>query len=214
VLELGDTSPDAVRAAAETMDADLADADVEEIAALAASFTETPLAGRLASARRVHREHAFAFPLDPADPDGPLLNGVVDVLAEEADGTLLVVDYKTNPVEGQDLDAVVEAHYATQRTIYALAALRTGAARVEVAYAFLVRPTEPVQATYGQGDAERLTSELRADAQGLLRGEYPVAEHPHRELCLTCPGRGGLCSWPQDRVLQPLQPSPPAPASR
>jgi len=43
---------------------------------------------------------------------------------------------------GDDLAAYVEEHYAIQRRVYALATLRAGAARVDVAYAFLERPLE------------------------------------------------------------------------
>ena len=39
---------------------------------------------------------------------------------------------------------VVDREYATQRIVYALAALRDGAPRAEVAYCFLERPGEPV----------------------------------------------------------------------
>jgi hypothetical protein len=30
-----------------------------------------------------------------------------------------------------------------------------------------------------------------------------VTDAPHRELCLTCPGRAELCSWPQEVTLRP-----------
>ena len=156
---------------------------------------------------RVHRERGFAFPLDPADPDAPLLNGVIDVLAEEgADrpGRRL----QDQPRRRRDLDGLVERTYGTQRRVYALAALEAGARTVEVAYAFLERATEPVVAVYAAEDAPRLREELRAAAAGLLAGAFPVAADPHRELCATCPGRGGLCSWPAERVLQPLERAP------
>ncbi|MEA2341218.1 MAG: ATP-dependent helicase/nuclease subunit, partial [Solirubrobacteraceae bacterium] len=197
----------AIAAVAAEFGADATEADVADLRALVEAWEAGPLAGRLRAAARVHRERGFAFPLDPDDHEAPLLNGVIDVLAEEAGGAALVVDYKTNPVAGADLEALVERSYGTQRRVYALAALQAGAREVEVAYAFLERAAEPVVATYAQADAPRLRAELRAAAAGLLAGAFPVTEAPHRELCATCPGRGGLCSWPAERVLQPLEPA-------
>ena len=79
-----------------------------------------------AAAAGVHREHWFAFPLMA---DGPLVNGVVDVLAEEADGTALVVDYKSDRVGDADLEALVEASYGVQRRIYGARVPARGRAR-------------------------------------------------------------------------------------
>jgi hypothetical protein len=115
----------------------------------------------------------------------------------------LVVDYKTDWIEPRaDLLAYVEQRYAIQRRVYALAALRAGAARVEVAYAFLERPDEPISERYDADDADRLEAELLELAAGLLAGEYAVADRPHRELCLTCPGRRSLCSHPEELTLR------------
>jgi ATP-dependent helicase/nuclease subunit A len=197
---------EAIEAVAAELGAEATDADVADLRSLVEAWEAGPLAARLRAAPRVHRERGFAFPLDPADPDAPLLNGIIDVLAEESGGAALVVDYKTNPVAGTDLEALVERTYGTQRRVYALAALESGAHAVEVAYAFLERAGEPVLARYAAADAPRLRDELRDAAAGLLAGAFGVAEDPHRELCATCPGRGGLCSWPAERVLQPLEP--------
>jgi ATP-dependent helicase/nuclease subunit A len=199
-------SREAIEAVAAELGAEATGADVADLRSLVEAWEAGPLAARLRAAPRVHRERGFAFPLDPADPDAPLLNGIIDVLAEEGGGAALVVDYKTNPVAGADLEALVERTYGTQRRVYALAALESGAQAVEVAYAFLERAGEPVLARYDAGDAPRLRDELRDAAAGLLAGAFGVAEDPHRELCATCPGRGGLCSWPAERVLQPLEP--------
>ena len=171
---------------------------LEDMAALVANFASSPLAGRIAGAKAVHRERPFSFPLGPT-----LLTGVVDVLAEEADGAALVVDYKTDRVEG-DVAALVERDYAIQRAAYALAALRAGFDRVDVAYAFLERPDEPVIATFT--DAEALHAELKAHAAGVLDNQFPVATEPHIDLCAGCPGRRALCVHPEELTGRELAP--------
>jgi ATP-dependent helicase/nuclease subunit A len=183
---------DAVRALAAVHETELSDAEVADLQTMVGAFIASPLRARLTAARAIHREHAFAFVLT----GGPLLNGFVDVIATEADGGALIVDYKSDQVGDADLEALVEGSYATQRRIYALAALRSGAPAVEVAHVFLERPGEPATARYEQADADVLDGELQARAAPLLAGEYPVTETPHRSLCATCPGRDGMCSYP------------------
>ena len=184
-----------IRALATAHEVELTDPDVADLRAMVAAFEGSALRERLAAARSVRREHAFAFALGG---DGPMFTGFVDVVAHEADGAALIVDYKSDRVGDADLDAIVEAGYGVQRRIYALAALRAGAPAVEVAHLFLERPAEPAVARYEQADAETLDAELRVAAAALLAGEYPVAAVPHRGLCATCPGRAGLCSYPPE----------------
>jgi ATP-dependent helicase/nuclease subunit A len=195
-LRAGAALPDdeAVRAVGAAHEAELSDTDVADLQALVAAFAGSALRERLGAAGAVHREHAFAFALG----DGPMLTGFVDVLAYEADGAALIVDYKSDHVGEADLDELVEAGYGVQRRIYALAALRAGAPAVEVAHLFLERPAEPAVVRYEQADAETLDAELRASAAPLLAGAYPVTAVPHRGLCATCPGRAGLCSYPSE----------------
>jgi ATP-dependent exoDNAse (exonuclease V) beta subunit len=197
---------DAVRAVAAAHETELTDDDVADLQAMVGAFAGSELRARLAAARDVHREHAFAFVLS----GGPLVNGFVDVIAREPDGTALIVDYKSDQVGDRDLEALVEAGYGTQRRIYALAALHAGAAAVEVAHVFLERPGEPVVARYEQADADALDADLRAQAAPLLAGEYPVAAVPHRSLCATCPGRASMCSYPPELTDRELPTASPA----
>jgi ATP-dependent exoDNAse (exonuclease V) beta subunit len=209
-----------VHAVLEHEDADLAqiaarwDLEVGEeeradVLRLARAFADSPLARRVERARSVHREHGFTLALGDT-----LLTGIVDVLAHERGGARLVVDYKTDALEPEtDLAAYVEERYGIQQRVYALAALRDGAARVEVAYAFLERPREPVAARFEAVDAGRLQDELLELAGGLLAGEYPVTATPHRELCETCPGRRALCSYDEDVTLRPRADARAAPGS-
>jgi hypothetical protein len=172
----------------------------------------------------VRREHPFALVLPAASAGkeeghgdgggagaGSLLTGVVDVMAEEGDGALLIVDYKTDRLEGADPLTALGEHYQVQRSVYALAALRSGAREVEVAHCFLERPADLASARFEAGDLERLDAELRSLAAELARGHFPVAAQPHRELCLTCPARRSLCSWEESMTLRPHPGSPDSP---
>jgi hypothetical protein len=200
----------AVRAVAAAHEAELSEAEVADLQGMVAAFAASPLRERLGAARSVHREHAFAFVV----ADGPLLTGFVDVIAHEDDGAALVVDYKSDQVGDADLEALVATFYATQRRVYALAALRAGAPAVEVAHVFLERPAEPAVARFTQADVHVLDGDLRAHAAPLLAGEYPVADVPHRSLCATCPGRDGLCSYPPELTDRELPAPGPPPAPR
>ncbi|MEA2297554.1 MAG: ATP-dependent helicase/nuclease subunit [Solirubrobacteraceae bacterium] len=177
---------------------ELEDAEVEVIAGLVGAFGRSTLCARLARAGAITREASFALTVD-----GLLVTGYLDVLAEEGGGGMLVVDYKSDRVDpADDLATRVAGAYGVQRRIYALAALRTGAASVEVAYCFLRRPEEVVAERYLAAEAGRLERELAILAGPLLAGRFPVAAEPHRGLCATCPGRGGLCSWEESVTLR------------
>jgi RecB family exonuclease len=196
----------------EIHDEELTPEQVDDIRRLVAAFATSPLCNRLANARQVTREAGFQFTLEP-DGSGPLVRGLVDVLAVEPDGTHLVVDYKTDRIDA-DPDEYVKRNYEVQRLVYALAALRDGAPRVEVAYCMLDHaPDQPITVVYSQQDAPDLADEINRLARGILTHDYPVAETPHRELCGECPGRTALCSYSEEETLRPppaLWPGAPA----
>ena len=173
--------------------------EVEDVRALVAAFGESPLCARLAVARDVRREAAFAFALD-APAVGPLVTGFLDVVATEADGSILVVDYKSDRLGGADPAEAVARDYSTQQAVYGLAGLRDGAPRVEVAYCFLEQPERVVSAVFT--DAAALAEELAGKAAGVLNEDWSVSPDPHRELCADCPGRARLCVHPEDLTLR------------
>ncbi|HEX2233882.1 MAG TPA: UvrD-helicase domain-containing protein [Thermoleophilaceae bacterium] len=180
------------------------DEDVADLRSLVAGFCASALCARLGQADRVRTELPFSFSLAPPEAAGRslLVNGVVDVHAVE-NGRTLVVDYKSDPLDGASPDELVDEAYATQRLIYALAALRGGAPEVEVAYVLLERPDEPVSETYAASDADRLEGELLELARGLAEARFEPTPQPHRELCADCPGQPALCSWEPERTLEP-----------
>jgi ATP-dependent exoDNAse (exonuclease V) beta subunit len=176
---------------------------VEDVRQLVSAFARSPLCARLAAADRLRREQAFVYELVPPGAGGRslLANGIVDVHAEEADRAL-IVDYKTDPVDGIDPEELCARNYAVQRLMYALAALRDGAERVEVAYCFLDRPETPVVASWDAGDADALERELLGLAGGVVERRFAPTGEPHRQLCVECPGRTRLCSWPPEMTLR------------
>ncbi|MEA2213712.1 MAG: hypothetical protein QOF83_3660, partial [Solirubrobacteraceae bacterium] len=184
--------PDALRAAAAAAGLRApAEAEATELTASLERFIASPLRSRLGSATDPRREERFAFAWA-----GVLVTGVIDVLVREPGGQTLIVDYKSDRLDGRDPAGVVAAAYGAQRLIYALAALHAGAARVEVAYCFLESPETPVTQVHERTELPRLEAELGARAGAMLRAEFAVTEAPHRDLCAGCPAQGGLCSWP------------------
>jgi ATP-dependent helicase/nuclease subunit A len=182
----------------------------KEIAALLEAAGRSAPAARVARAEHLRREHSFAFSLAADEPTpaggagGELITGVIDLLAREQGGGMLVIDYKSDRVEGGELDlgALVERDYGVQRLIYALAVLRGGAASVEIVHWFLERPGDPVGAGFTADDREALEAQLAERLRRVREDPFRVSAAPHRGLCLTCPGRAGLCSWDDEHTLR------------
>ncbi|HYB24791.1 MAG TPA: UvrD-helicase domain-containing protein, partial [Solirubrobacteraceae bacterium] len=197
-----------------------------EIAGLIGAALAAEPAARVARAVSVKREYPFSFSLsasgedaegatagsagdDATGPDAPLITGVIDLLARERDGGWLVLDYKSDrlqaassPEAGADLAALVEEHYAVQRELYGLALLRAGAPSVEVVHWFLERPHQPVHARYGAEDRRELQERLAVRLARAREQPFAVSPRPHAALCLSCPGRGSLCSWDDAHTLR------------
>jgi ATP-dependent exoDNAse (exonuclease V) beta subunit len=168
-----------------------------EVRPLIEAFAASDVRARLAAASGVRREQRFAFPLGPV-----LVTGTFDVLAVEADGHSLVVDYKTDRLGGEPPAAVADREYSTQRLVYALAALRAGARQVEVVHLFLQDAANPVSRSFGSDDQAGLEAELTRRAAPLLAGRFEVTPEPHRSLCAGCPAVTGLCSWPLEMTMR------------
>jgi len=170
--------------------------EAEELAESVQRFAASELCRRLARAGETRREERFSFALQ----DTVLIIGAIDVLARESNpaqpARTLIVDYKSDRLDGADPQLVVQRAYATQRLLYALAALRAGAEAVEVAHCFLECPERPVLAAFARSEQPELERELERLAGGVLRREFEVSQAPDRGLCAGCPAEGGLCSWP------------------
>jgi ATP-dependent helicase/nuclease subunit A len=177
------------RASAETI------ADVRR---LLEGFAASPMRARLGAAHSMRAEVPFAFNLATGERS-LLITGYLDVLAREGDRTL-VLDYKSDALGGREPAAICDERYGGQRTVYALAALRSGADRVEVAYSFLERPDEVVSTEFTAGDAPALEQRLVELSAGLVAGRFEPSSTPGADLCAGCPGRAALCSWPPEKT--------------
>jgi len=130
--------------------------------------------------------------------DETVVRGSIDLLVEREGYPPLVVDYKTDRLEGAD-PAEVSDRYALQRAVYALAVSGSRpASEVEVAYVFLERPNEPDVFVFGPADL-RVARKWLSELIGRVRaGEFsPAAEWDRSSaLCQGCPALGQLCSGP------------------
>ncbi len=198
-------SPGDVAERLESYGAEAGPGAVEDTLRFVTAFLGTPLFERLAAAGRVRKELAFAYELAPPAAGGRslLVNGFVDVYAEERE-RVLIVDYKTDSLEGTDAEALVETSYSIQRLIYALAALRSGAPAVEVAYCFLEQPEATVTRAWTAADSDALERELLELAGGVIEGRFEPAPEPHLHLCAQCAGRPSLCSWDEEATSRVL----------
>jgi ATP-dependent helicase/nuclease subunit A len=165
------------------------DAELDRVAGLVEAYCQSELAHRLAGLPGARPERPFAF-----EHDGVLLHGRLDVLLR-ADGRALVVDYKSNALDGADPAEIVEAEYRLQRLVYALACLRAGADEAEVVYQFLERPGDLVSATFSAADVPELEAEL-SEAIGRIRaGDFRPT--PSELACSGCPALDVVCAGPR-----------------
>ena len=165
------------------------DAEVEQVARLVDGYCSSALARRIASLSGARVERPFAF-----EVDGVLLNGRLDVLWR-GDGDAVVVDYKTNILDGRSPGEVVESEYRTQQLVYALACLRAGVDRVEVVYQFLETPEDVVSATFAREDVERLERELAGAISRIREGDFRPTPSPY--ACSGCPALDRVCAGPR-----------------
>jgi ATP-dependent helicase/nuclease subunit A len=129
-----------------------------------------------------------------------VLRGSIDLLVEREGKPPLVVDYKTDRLDGTD-PAERAVHYDIQRSIYALAVAEAlDVEEVEVAYVFLERPDQPAVSHLGRDEMAAARASLTKTIARIGRGEFPVAPKQKRDwsLCRGCPALRGLCSGPAE----------------
>jgi RecB family exonuclease len=176
------------------------DEGADQVGELTAAFLDSPLREEVADAQ-VSPEVPFVLSIG-----GTLIRGSIDLLAQRSDGSVLVVDYKTDRLQGRD-PADTVARYSIQRDLYALAAGARGAP-VETAYVFLERADQPVRESFGEAELESARARVEAVLERLAEGRFEVTDRPHRALCADCPARERLCSQTIEAQLRD-DPDPP-----
>jgi hypothetical protein len=150
------------------------------------AYCTSPLAQRIAALGGARPERPFTF-----EVDGVLLRGRLDVLWRDG-ARALVLDYKTNVLDGHTPAEIVDAEYGLQRAVYALVCLLAGAQEAEVVYQFLEAPDDIVSTTYTAADRDRLLEEVGAAVGRVVRGE--IRARPSAFVCQGCPLRGVACA--------------------
>jgi len=163
--------------------------EVERIRSLIEAYCNSELAVRVSALDGVAKEQHFTF-----EHDGVLLHGFLDTYHRAGDRAL-VVDYKSNLLDGQEPAEIVARSYELQRLVYALACFRAGADEVEVAYLFLERPDEPVTSTFTRAQVAELEAELSAAIARLRAGEFRPT--PSEYACAGCPALDVVCAGPR-----------------
>ena len=164
------------------------DAEVEHVGRHVRAYCDSSLAARIGVLEGVRVERPFAFAVDDV-----LLNGRLDVLWRSG-AEALVLDYKTNAIDGRGPAAIVEDEYRLQRSVYALACFRAGADDVEVVYQFLEAPEDVVSERFSRGDVERLERELGAVIARIREGDFRPT--PSAFACSGCPALDRVCAGP------------------
>jgi hypothetical protein len=164
---------------------------LERATRLVRNWLDSGLIGEIKGAKLLP-EAPFVLELGPS-----LVRGSIDLLAERPDGSLLVIDYKTDRLGGTAPAEHME-RYEVQRKLYAVAASLRANAPVTTMYSFLERPDDPQIDEYGPVEIAALRVELEALVAELETGDFEVTPTPHRALCHDCPAAARLCSYDRD----------------
>jgi ATP-dependent helicase/nuclease subunit A len=169
--------------------AGVSEEELERVAGLVQAYCDSSLAKRVAELRGAQPERPFAF-----EHDGVVIRGRLDVLWREGDRAL-VVDYKSNALDGREPAEIIESEYTLQRLVYALVCLRAGATDVEVAYQFLEQPRDVVSRTFSPADAPELETKLSAAIARIRAGDFRPT--PSEFACSDCPALDLVCAGPR-----------------
>jgi ATP-dependent helicase/nuclease subunit A len=189
-LERVDLARPAVPADLEERLAGAAQEDVERVAGFVGAYCTSDLARRIASLPEPQKEQAFVF-----EHDGVVLHGFIDVL--QLGAPAVVVDFKTNALEGRLPERIADEEYRLQRLVYALACFRAGADSVEVVYQFLERPNALAVTHFTRDDVARLERELSDEIARLRTGSFTPT--PSERACSDCPALDVVCAGPRLR---------------
>ncbi len=128
-----------------------------QVARLAGAALKSPVVAAAFATGRARRELYVATEIE-----GTVLDGYVDLCFEEPDGTLSVVDYKTDSVSDRAAAAERAASYELQAASYALCLEEASGRRVgRCVLVFLSPPREPIEHELSGSSLEERKQEVR-----------------------------------------------------
>ena len=104
----------------QTADKGIASRNANEIARLAQKALSTPAVTAALRAPNLWSEIPVAAPITTPKGDVVVIEGIIDLLYQDADGELVVIDYKSDDITEPEISARLE-HYQWQGAAYAAA---------------------------------------------------------------------------------------------
>lgn len=137
-----------------------------------------PLIERVRSAPKIEREYSFFL-----DLGGTTVQGVIDLVFQDADGHGIVVDYKSNDLAGPGRLETLTELYRPQIELYALAAKRAGLIEPDEGTLYFLNKAKPVPL---QVDAERLDAAEGRASEALSSIARSTWDTEPGEKCRGC----------------------------
>ena len=180
----GDIPADEIGSQTHALLAGVAVADPHpEATKLSEVFRKSALGKRLAHATRVEREFDFLMNVEDL-----VIRGQVDLWFEEG-GELVIVDYKTDAVNG--VEAHARAHgYELQLRLYAMAVERVAGRPVDRAWLHFLRPDKTIEVDVAPSLLDSPENSVREFLEAQDSLTFPLREAPH---CRTCEFFKSLC---------------------
>lgn len=150
--------------------------EVPQALELLGKLLGSPLAAQLAAATELYKELEFLLAWPPGDSQMPgepprhYLQGFIDCLYRDAAGQWHVLDYKTNVVSGESLEAVA-GQYELQMFIYSLAAEQALGIELSSARLHFLRTGSDYAFQFTAADRQRLAGDVESALASLLSGE-------------------------------------------
>lgn len=109
-----------------------------------AAFFATPLGAMFSNAKRIMREQPFTWRVVDKDGDAQILQGIIDVIVQNAAGDFYIIDYKTDNVM-HDVEAVMRERHGEQLAIYAEALETILGITISAKYVYAMRTQQAIR---------------------------------------------------------------------
>ena len=183
-------------------DAVLAAEDHELARRLLDNFKTLPVARELlasAEAGELMRETGFSLLAGQT-----IIRGKIDAIYRRGD-RLVVVDYKTGMVSGEETAEKKADQHKAQMMCYALAARNMGASEVEIVLPFLDRPGMEYRSIYSMDELDGIQEEVEDLLESMEFLLFRELESSNPLYCSQCAGNKGkapLCAAGPSRTLE------------